>query len=51
VHAKAPQAAATLHERLSAVLTGMPARIDLFETGPAIAVHAGIGAVGVFSVF
>ena len=51
VHAHAPQAADTLHQRLTAALAGISAVIDVFETGPAIAVHAGIGAAGIFSVF
>ena len=51
VHARAPETAATLRERLSAKLGRRPLRLDVLETGPAIAVHAGVGAAGIFSVF
>ena len=51
VHARAPETAQALRERLTAKLPRPPARLDVIETGPAIAVHAGVGAAGVFSVF
>ncbi len=51
VHAQAQQTAEILRERLLAKLARAPARVDLLETGPAIAVHAGVGAAGIFSVF
>jgi len=51
VHARAPQTAETLRERLISKLRRPPARLDVLETGPAIAVHAGVGAAGIFSVF
>jgi DegV family protein with EDD domain len=51
VHARAPQTAQRLRERLVARLARPARRLDVLETGPAIAVHAGMGAVGIFSVF
>ena len=51
VHARAPQTAETLRGRLIAKTAGTIARLDVLETGPAIAVHAGIGAAGIFSLF
>ena len=51
VHAQVPQTAVSLRERLLAKLPAPPAGLDVIETGPAIAVHAGIGAAGIFSVF
>ncbi|MGH7715352.1 MAG: DegV family protein [Vulcanimicrobiaceae bacterium] len=51
VHARAPQAAHALHERLAARLSNPSLRCEVVETGPAIAVHAGMGAAGIFSVF
>jgi DegV family protein with EDD domain len=51
VHAHAPQTAQTLRERLLRKTDGAIARLDVLETGPAIAVHAGIGAAGIFSLF
>jgi DegV family protein with EDD domain len=51
VHARALQTAQTLRERLLSKLGTPPARLDVLETGPAIAVHAGMGAAGIFSVF
>jgi len=51
VHAQAPRTAGTLRERLLTKLAMPPARLDVIETGPAIAVHAGVGAAGIFSVF
>ncbi|MGH7662192.1 MAG: DegV family protein [Vulcanimicrobiaceae bacterium] len=51
VHAHAPQTAETLRERLVRKTGGTIARLDVLETGPAIAVHAGIGAAGIFSLF
>ncbi len=51
VHAQALKTAGTLRERLLAKLATTPARLDVIETGPAIAVHAGVGAAGIFSVF
>jgi len=51
VHARAPHTAAVLQDRLLGKIGGAIARIDVLETGPAIAVHAGIGAAGIFSLF
>jgi DegV family protein with EDD domain len=51
VHARAPQVADSLRARLEAKLKRAPARLDIVETGPAIAVHAGMGAAGIFSVY
>jgi len=51
VHAGALQSAETLRERLLSKLATPPARLDVLETGPAIAVHAGMGATGIFSLF
>lgn len=51
VHARAPQTAQALHERLAAKLSHPTVRCEVVETGPAIAVHAGMGAAGIFSVF
>ncbi|MBV8602596.1 MAG: DegV family protein [Candidatus Eremiobacteraeota bacterium] len=50
VHARAPDVAKGLRERLLAMLPAPPAQLELFETGPAIAVHAGLGAAGIFSL-
>lgn len=50
VHAGAPQTATKLEQRLRAHVGDSRARVDVFETGPAIAVHAGIGAAGIFSL-
>jgi len=50
VHARAPETAATLHRRLLANLDSLHAHVDVIETGPSIAVHAGIGAAGIFSL-
>lgn len=51
VHAHAPETAESLRERLAAKLVVSPKRVHVIETGPAIAVHAGTGAAGIFSVF
>ena len=51
VHARAPQTAQALRERLVRKTAGSIGRLDVLETGPAIAVHAGIGAAGTFSLF
>lgn len=51
VHARAPQTAETLRQRLLQKTGDAIARLDVLETGPAIAVHAGIGAAGIFSLF
>jgi len=51
VHARAAESAAKLRERLLQRDAAAKAKIDVFETGPAIAVHAGIGAVGIFSLY
>ncbi|HEY1727495.1 MAG TPA: DegV family protein [Candidatus Baltobacteraceae bacterium] len=51
VHSRAFRTAEALRDRLLAKLTTRPARLEIVETGPAIAVHAGIGAAGIFSVF
>ena len=50
VHAHAPEVAADLRERVLAKLPAPPHVLEVFETGPAIAVHAGIGAAGIFSL-
>ena len=50
VHAHAPQAGLALFERLRAKLAVEPAYCELSEAGPAIAAHAGEGAVGIFSI-
>lgn len=51
VHARAPQTAERLRERLVEKLRRPATRLNVIETGPAIAVHAGMGAAGIFSVF
>ena len=50
VHARAPGTAAALQQRLTASVDASRTRIDVIETGPSIAVHAGIGAAGIFSL-
>ena len=50
VHAHAPDTAVALRDRLIAKLPQAPQRLDVIETGPAISVHAGIGAAGIFSL-
>ncbi|MBV8074521.1 MAG: DegV family protein [Candidatus Eremiobacteraeota bacterium] len=50
VHARAPDVAANLRERLLAALPAPPSQLEVVETGPAIAVHAGLGAAGIFSL-
>jgi DegV family protein with EDD domain len=50
VHAHALPSGAALFDRLRAKLTAEPAYFALAEAGPAIATHAGEGAVGIFSI-
>ena len=50
MHSHAPGLAQSVMERLRAQLGAEPHRIGLAEAGPVIAVHAGQGAVGIFSV-
>lgn len=50
VHASAPEIAGALQERLLRAIDPSRTRIDVIETGPSIAVHAGIGAAGIFSL-
>jgi len=50
MHAHAPANGAALLERLRSKLTAEPAYCALAEAGPAIATHAGEGAVGIFSI-
>jgi DegV family protein with EDD domain len=50
LHTSAPELAQKLRERIEEHLTGEPAYIGLVEAGPVIATHAGIGAVGIFSI-
>lgn len=49
IHTNAPQLADTMARKLSARFEGTePALLTIWEAGPAIAVHAGPGAVGIF---
>lgn len=50
MHAHAAASGAALLERLRTRLTAEPAYCALAEAGPAIAAHAGEGAVGIFSI-
>jgi DegV family protein with EDD domain len=50
MHAHAPEAGAALVEMLRAKLNANPAILALAEGGPAISVHAGEGAVAIFSI-
>ena len=50
VHARAEALAQSLRERLLAKLPTAPSEVELIETGPAIATHAGLGAAGIFSL-
>jgi DegV family protein with EDD domain len=50
VHARVPQVAQQLKADLLSRLPHAPAQLDVLETGPAIAVHAGVGAAGIFSL-
>jgi DegV family protein with EDD domain len=50
MHAHAPASGEALLERLRSKLTAKPAYFALAEAGPAIATHAGEGAVGIFSI-
>lgn len=50
MHTDAPALAASVRDRLRQRLSGiLPRQLDILEAGPAIAVHAGAGAVGIFS--
>ncbi len=50
VHTNAPELGANMVERLRARFAGaMPEMLDVQEAGPAIATHAGAGAVGIFT--
>ncbi|MEO6913242.1 MAG: DegV family protein [Candidatus Baltobacteraceae bacterium] len=50
MHTNAPALAASVLERLRERLgERIPRQLDILEAGPAIAVHAGAGAVGIFS--
>lgn len=49
-HANAPQLGQAVAEKLAAKLRRSPSEFMLVEAGPAIAVHAGPGAVGIFCV-
>lgn len=50
MHTDAPALAASVRDRLRQRLGGiLPRQLDILEAGPAIAVHAGAGAVGIFS--
>ncbi len=50
IHTNAPALAASVLDRLCARFgDSVPRQLDILEAGPAIAVHAGIGAVGIFS--
>jgi DegV family protein with EDD domain len=50
VHARAARTASMLREQLLARLPRLPERCETLETGPVIAVHAGPGAAGIFSI-
>jgi DegV family protein with EDD domain len=50
VNVNAPAIGRSLVERLRARLPAPPRFLELFEAGPAIAVHTGGGAVGIFSL-
>jgi DegV family protein with EDD domain len=50
LHANAPDLAEKLRARVAAGITGTPAYFAVVEAGPAIATHAGAGAVGMFSI-
>lgn len=50
VHANAPELGRSMLERLRARLPVSPCSLRLLEAGPAIAVHSGSGAVGIFSL-
>jgi DegV family protein with EDD domain len=50
IHTNVPDLAATLRDRIAAGLTGTPSYFEIVEAGPAIATHAGPGAVGIFSI-
>lgn len=49
MHTNAPQLAAEIASRLRERLASEPKTLGLLEAGPAIATHAGPGAVGIFS--
>jgi DegV family protein with EDD domain len=50
MHSHAPELAESVSSRLRAALGAEPHTIGLADAGPVIAVHAGQGAVGVFSI-
>ncbi|MGP6192518.1 MAG: DegV family protein [Vulcanimicrobiaceae bacterium] len=50
VNVNAPELGHSLFERLRARLPEPPRNLQSFEAGPAIAVHTGPGAVGIFSL-
>ncbi|MDQ6932445.1 MAG: DegV family protein [Candidatus Eremiobacteraeota bacterium] len=50
MHAAAPEEAMRLHEMLREKLPVAPRYLGISEAGPVLAVHAGAGAVGIFSV-
>lgn len=50
MHAAAPEAAMHLRERVREKLGVVPQYLGLSEAGPVLAVHAGVGAIGIFSV-
>jgi fatty acid-binding protein DegV len=50
MHTHAPQLAETARAKLESRFNGArPRMLEILEAGPAIAVHAGPGAVGVFA--
>jgi DegV family protein with EDD domain len=50
MHSHAPELGADVLRRLRARLTGEPLSMSISDAGPVIAVHAGQGAVGIFSI-
>jgi len=48
MHTRVPELAAALEKRLRAGIAASLRSIDIIEAGPAIATHAGPGAVGIF---
>ena len=50
MHSHAPDLAVSVRERLRSRLSAEPAMLTIAEAGPTIAVHAGAGAVGIFSI-
>ena len=49
IHTNAPQLAGEIQQRLRERLGAEPKMLGMLEAGPAIATHAGPGAVGIFS--